>query len=152
MSNNKRGPKPKLEADRKTIPRISKSGRKYWFNPNAYEEKLAQNRLERKSSTTKTPKEPNPSRIKYESKTDEYYLRYVERKLEIRNKYEKWVFMSREQWKAYYREMMELLHTDEDFNHYAKEINITLVEKEEIKKMKKNISKKYNSSGEDYRL
>jgi hypothetical protein len=60
--------------------------------------------------------------------------------------------MSREQWQQYYREMMELLHTDEDFNHYVKEINITIVEKAEIKKMKKNIGKKYNSSGEDYRL
>jgi hypothetical protein len=150
--SNKRGPKPKSQEDRKTIPRIAKSGRKYYWNPLTYQEKLAKSRLERNQLPNGLPKEPNPSRIKYESKTDEYYLRYVERKLEIRNKYDKWVFMSREQWQEYYREMMELLHTDEDFNHYVKEINITLVEKAEIKKMKKNISKKYNSSGEDYRL
>lgn len=150
MSNNKRGPKPK--ENRKTIPRISKTGRKYWFNPTAYEDMLEKKRLNKSSSSTKTPKEPTPSGIKYHSKTDEYYLRYVEKKLELRNKYDKWVRMDREEWLEYYNDMITLLHTDEDFNHYVKEINITLVEKEEIKKMKKNIGKKYNSAGEDYKL
>ena len=149
--NNKRGPKLKEEGDRKTIPRISKSGRKYWWNPNAYADKLEKSRVEKKSPKAGIPYVPNPSRIKYESKTDEHYLRYVERKLELRKKYDKWINLSREEWLQYYNDMITLLHTDEDFNHYVKEINITLVEKYDIQQMKKKFNKPYDGTGDDYR-
>jgi hypothetical protein len=150
--SNKRGPKPKLQEDRKTIPRIAKSGRKYYWNPNSYADKLEKSRIEKKSPKAGIPYVPNPSRIKYESKTDEYYLRYVERKLELRKKYDKWVFMTREEWREYYRDMITLLHEDPDFNHYVKEINITLVDKYEIKQMQKKFNKPYDGTGDDYRL
>lgn len=150
--SNKRGPKPKLQEDRKTIPRIAKSGRKYYWNPNSYAEKLEKTRKEKKSPKAGIPYVPKPSPIKLDSKTDEHYLRYVERKLELRNKYDKWVYMKREEWLEYFRDMITLLHTDEDFNFYAKEVNITLVEKYEIEQMQKKFNKPYDGTGDDYKI
>jgi len=59
------------------------------------------------------------------STTDPHYLRYFERKTQIRSEYPFWSKMSPEQWRGYYERIYRLMQTDADYQHWAKEVNAT---------------------------
>jgi len=59
------------------------------------------------------------------STTDPYYLAYFQKKTEIRREYPFWSKMSPIQWRDYYERIYRLMQTDEDYQHWAKEVNAT---------------------------
>ena len=59
------------------------------------------------------------------STTDPHYLRYFQKKTEIRREYPFWSKMSPIQWRDYYERIYRLMQTDEDYQHWAKEVNAT---------------------------
>lgn len=111
----------------KTIQKVSKTGKKYWFNEDAYlkkKEKLREGREIRgdyKPSQIPKPRAPK----------SEYYMRYFERKLQIKSEYVKWIHMTREESRECISRLYHLMLTDEDFNHYIKIECKTLEQKAE---------------------
>lgn len=89
--------------------RVSKSGRIYYTRNPAYKA------VER---TTDIPPFMH-------SRTDPHYLRYFEKKTEIRNQYPFWSKMSPEQWRGYYERVYTLMQTDVDYQHWIKIVNAT---------------------------
>lgn len=58
------------------------------------------------------------------------YMRYWDKKLQLRNQYPKWVHMSREQCREYYSKIWDLMITDEDYLQWKEETK-TLAERNE---------------------
>jgi hypothetical protein len=89
--------------------RVAKSGRVYYTRNKAYIP------LDKK-------KDIQPF---MHSTTDPHYLRYFERKTQIRSEYPYWHKMSPEQWRGYYERVYTLMQTDEDYQHWIKVVNAT---------------------------
>jgi hypothetical protein len=118
-----------ISASGKSIVRMSKSGRKYYHNPNRYIPKTAR--------TTRSPEERGKwlnvkndisSRTKpycYDPKS-EFYMKYWDKKNEIRQQYPKWVHMSREQCREYYGKIFDLINYDEDYRQWKWETRTSL--------------------------
>ena len=141
-----------MKGRRKTVLRISKSGRKYWFNPNAYE-------LEKIRIAKRLGEEPKPlvtydgaRTIVYRAdKKNEAYGRYYEKKLKIRSEYPEWKQMCRKDWLAYMTRILELIYTDEDYQIYKEEtktIHDRLLDArwQELKEKEKN----YDGRSDEY--
>jgi len=100
----------------KTILKVSKSGKRYWFNEEAYlqrKAKLRENTIAR--GDYKPSQIPKPRAPKSES-----YMRYFERKLQIKSEYVSWKEMTREESKECISRIYDLLINDPDFTHYIK--------------------------------
>jgi hypothetical protein len=67
--------------------------------------------------------------IKLDSRSDEHYLRYVEKKKLIREEYGRWSQMSRKETLEYYRRLTDLMFSDEDFQYYFREVKKSFDEK-----------------------
>jgi hypothetical protein len=87
--------------------RVAKSGRVYYTRSKAYVP------LDKK-------KDIPPF---MHSRTDPHYLRYFERKKEIRSQYPFWHKMTQEEWREYYERVYTLIQTDADYIHWIKVIN-----------------------------
>lgn len=86
--------------------------------------------------------------------SDEYsesYMRYWERKNEIRQEYPTWVHMKREQWQEYFSRIWVLMETDSDYLQW-KEESKTLEERKEDQRWIERLEseKNYNGSSDDY--
>jgi hypothetical protein len=120
-----------VSASGKSVVRMSKSGRKYYHNPNKYIPKTARTvrPLEERGKWLNR-KDDISSRSKpycYDKKS-EYYMRYWDRKNEIRQEYPKWVHMSREECREYYGRVWDLMQNDEDYKKWKWETR-TLIER-----------------------
>ena len=107
---------------RKTEIRVSKSGRKYWYNPDAY-------KLEKERTARLLGEQPVPL-ITYDGartivychdRKSDAYMRYYDKKCLLRSQYPGWKQMSREQWLEYMSKIITMLYTDEDYHQYVVE-------------------------------
>jgi len=120
----------------KTIVRTSKSGRKYYHNPTKYRERKEEEQrkiMEKGGEPTRKPYEHTKQRstpICSDPKS-EAYMRYYEKKKEIRSEYPNWVHMKRDQYREYYKRIWNLILFDEDFQQWFRVDSKTLAEKEE---------------------
>lgn len=130
-----RGRKPTANRVLKTTA----NGTTYWIYPDAVAKRTERIKQQRREVREKSgignadqwntiPTTANV--IKLDSKTDEHYLRYVQKKKALREEYGTWVRMSREEWLEYYNRLSYMLFHDEDFLYYFKEVKKTFEEKE----------------------
>jgi hypothetical protein len=128
---------PKKEKP-KLARRTSKSGKVYYYDESKYKKKS------RPSLRDTRPLQ--------QSKTDEYYLRYFERKMEIRSEYPTWNEMSSDQWRNYFQRIYELTMIDEDYKHWMWVINQTDQDKLKEEKWERAEEKRknYNGSTDEY--
>ena len=138
----------------KTIVRITKDGRKYYYNPNTYHDRKKKINEER----VKEGLEPIGKDVATRSKPYCYdpknsaYMRYYEKKCEVRSKYPKWVHMSREQSREYYSKIWDLIHNDSDYLQWKEETkNLDERMKDLWWEEKNEKDKNYDGSGEEYR-
>lgn len=113
----------KKEENRKTELRISKNGRKYWWSPGGYK-----NRIEKENEKRKIEgKKLLGQSIKFNNKPYCYdeespsYMRYWKKKEEIRNEYPTWVHMNREMCREYFSRVWDLIHNDSDYLQWKEE-------------------------------
>lgn len=106
---------------RKTVIRVAKSGRKYWYNPNAYQ--LEKQRIAKRLCDEAEPiSEEGAKGVVYRAdKKNSAYQRYYEKKVKIRSEYPVWKEMCREHWLEYMTRIIELIYTDEDYKQYREE-------------------------------
>jgi hypothetical protein len=137
----------------KTIIRLTKDGRKYYHNPNKYYERKTKINEEREKEGLPPITGKDFTRSKpycYDPKS-ESYMRYYQKKEEIRNDYPKWVHMSREQCIEYYGKIWDLMNYDEDYRQWKWESR-TLAERTEdewwIEKKRKE--EDYDGHGDEY--
>lgn len=142
--------------------RTTSKGKTYWYYPESAErlaEKYRQQRAELKK-THKLSKESNQwnsiettaNVIKLDSKTDEHYLRYVQKKKELREEYKTWTRMNRNEWLEYYKRLGDLMFNDEDFQHYFKESKKLFEEKilDEWWEKQKQKEEDYDGRSDEY--
>lgn len=141
----------------RTIVRTSKSGRKYYHNPTKYKEiKEAKERkiLEEGGEPARAQYEHSNQRSKpiCQDKDSEAYMRYYEKKLEIRNEYPNWVHMKRAQYREYFNRLWDLMMHGEDFQHWFRVDSKTQKERDEdewwVERKKKD--EDYNGRGDEY--
>ena len=129
----------KNSKDRKVL-RTTKTGSTYWYYPQSAE-RWRLKRIERDQRIREGHETHNGGSkwntiptsvnvIKLDSKTDEHYLRYVEKKKQIREEYDRWSRMSRKDSLEYYSRISHLLFHDQDFQYYIKESLKLLGEKD----------------------
>ena len=111
--------------ERKTVKRIAKSGRVYFYSINRLNE--LKNPLD---VTEKYYRDDEEIKFKLHDKTNEAYLRYVEKKIKIRREYPRTKYMERSEWLEYYKRIIDLIYSDGDFQQWREETK-TMVEKEE---------------------
>jgi hypothetical protein len=156
MSNQQRYNKEDGEVSKsgRTIVRTSKSGRKYYHNPNSYAELKRKKRelAKKEGKEIRGEYDKQRSSIYCADKNNEAYMRYFQKKSEIRHEYPNWVHMYKEEWREYFKRVLNLMETDEDYLQYKLETK-TLAEKEEDIwwEEKNEKDKNYNGSGEEYR-
>lgn len=121
----------------KKVLRTTSDGKTYWYYPEAAE----RTRLKKKKERDELRKERDMNSnqwnsiptsvnvIKLDSKKDPHYLRYVEKKKLLREEYDRWSRMDRDEWLEYYKRLSHMLFHDEDFQHYFKEVKKTFEEK-----------------------
>ena len=135
----------------KTVIRIAKSGRKYWYNPNAYH--LEKQRIAKRLCDEAEPiSEEGAKGVVYRAdKKNDAYGRYYEKKLKIRSEYPVWKEMCREHWREYMSRELTLIYTDEDYKEYLEQTK-TIAERiidarwEELKEKEKN----YDGHNDEY--
>jgi hypothetical protein len=137
---------------RKTEIRIAKSGRKYWYNPNAYQ--LEKERIAKRLGEQQTPLityDGAKTTVYRADKTNAAYGRYYEKKLQIRSEYPIWRKMKREDWREYMSRILNLIHNDEDYKQYKEETK-TIADRlldarwEELKRKEEN----YDGRNDEY--
>lgn len=141
----------------KTVVRISKGGRKYYHNPTQYREKKEekiQKIREEGGDVSSYGYEHINQRVKsiaYDEKSDAY-MRYFHKKEEIRNRYPKWVFMSRDQHKEYFSKIWELITYGEDFQQWLRVDAKTQAERQEDEwwEERKRKDLDYDGRGDEY--
>lgn len=143
----------KDDDERKTHLRISKSGRKYWWNPDAYERRIIKENQKREREGKKLLGKSNTEKTKpycYD-KDSPTYMRYWEKKQEIRNEYPKWVHMDRDDCREYYGRVWDLIQNDVDYQQW-KEESKTLEErsKDEWWEERKRKDEEYDGRGDEY--
>lgn len=149
----------KIPTDKKVL-RTTKKGTTYWYYPEVAErarlkriERVEERKIGHISHNQSGEWNTIPTSvnvIKLDSTKDEHYLRYAERKKELREEYGRWSRMKRNQWLEYYRRLTDLLFHDEDFQHYVKVSLKRLGEKELDEKYEKMKQKdaEYDGSGD----
>lgn len=143
----------KEDDERKTHLRISKSGRKYWWNPDAYKQRIQKENVLREKEGKKLLGEIYNVKTKsycYD-KDSESYMRYWNKKDTIRNEYPKWVYMNREQCREYYSRVWDLIQNDVDYLQW-KEESKTLEERNLDTKWeeRKRKDEEYDGHGDEY--
>lgn len=126
--------------DKKELRTTSK-GTTYWYYPESAERTRLKKKKERAELIERSGKDMNSNQwntihtsvnvIKLDSKKDPHYLRYIEKKKLLREEYDRWSRMNRDEWLDYYQRLSHLLFHDEDFQHYFKEVKKTYQEKAE---------------------
>ena len=141
-----------MKRERKTEIRIAKSGRKYWYNPDAYKlEKERTARLLGEQPTQLITYDGARTIVYCYDSKNESYMRYYDKKCKIRSEYPVWKQMSREQWLEYMSRILTLIYTDEDYLQYKVETK-TFEEKaldtkwEEMREKEKD----YNGRNDEY--
>jgi len=143
-----------MKRERKTEIRIAKSGRKYWYNPDAY-------RLEKERLARKKNEEPAPligydgartTVYCYDNK-NESYMKYYDTKCKIRSEYPAWKEMDREHWLEYMSRILTLIYTDVDYAEYKVDTK-TMEEKSLDDKWEERNRKEedYDGRWDDYHL
>ena len=113
--------------------RVASSGRVYYVNLD----------IARKKSTRKNDIPPF-----MQSKSDEHYLRYFERKRKIRSEYPFWNQMTMSQWKEYFGRIYTLMLTDEDYQYWINVVNETEKQKGDRGRLERKIQRsKDNPNG-----
>jgi hypothetical protein len=159
MSNEQRYYKEAGEVSKtgKTYVRVSKSGRKYYHNPTRYKE-IKEEKIQKILAEGGNP----PARA-YEHKNQrsksicydpdsESYMRYFEKKVELRKEYPSWVHMKRDEYREYFKRLWDLILFDEDFQHWLKVDSKTIEEKrtDEWWEEKKRKDADYDGRGDEY--
>ena len=141
--------------------RTTYKGTTYWYYPDAVKKRTEKLREQRgivkkenggKESNQWNSIKTNSNVIKLDSKTNEHYLRYVEKKRILREEYLTWTRMRREEWLEYYQRLTHLMFNDEDFQYYFKEIKKTFDEKvkDQWWEEKKRKDEEYDGHNDDY--
>ena len=143
--------------------RTTKKGTTYWYYPETVarrtekvKEELKELRKEHKTPTSEKAYnsiKTSVNVIKLDSKTDEHYLRYIQKKIKLREEYGRWSKLKRSEWLEYYRRMTDLLFKDEDFQHYFRESKKLFAEKvlDMTYKKKEDKEEEYDGRSDDYR-
>lgn len=98
----------------KTILRVAKSGKEYWYNPDRADKDKERLRLLRNTGKVyNLPRLPTP----YDSNS-ESYMRYFERKSKIAEQFPDTQTRTREEHKEYLNQLLELILTDKDLKYY----------------------------------
>ena len=142
-----------MKREKKTHIRISKSGKTYYYS-NAYTER---NRLKARAkrflegSTDRNTYDTQRTQVYCENGENEAYMRYFEKKVELRKELPNWNNMSREQWRGYFHQIINMLYTDTDYLQYKEETktqqDTLLDEKWEDRKRK---DEEYDGRWDDY--
>ena len=106
----------KVMKERKSVRRIAKSGRVYFYPKNRLVK--LKNPLE---ITEKYYKEDEIVPVKLQDKTNEAYLRYVDKKIAIKREYPRPKYMERHEWLEYMGRIIELIYSDADYKQYREE-------------------------------
>jgi len=142
--------------------RTTKKGTTYWYYPETVakrtkklNEELKELREQHKTPTSEkvyNSIKTSVNVIKLDSKTDEHYLRYIEKKIKLREEYGRWNTLTRTQWLEYYRRMSDLLFKDEDFQYYFRESRKLFAEKvlDMAYKKKENKEEEYDGRSDEY--
>jgi hypothetical protein len=129
---------------RKTVQRMAKSGRIYYYNPN----KVA-NPLE---LTDKYYTEEEVVKVHRNDKTNPHYQNYVEKKIALKREYPRYKWIEREDWLEYYHRLLNLIYSpDGDFQKWREETK-TLQEREDDLwwEEKKQKEQQYNGRNDEY--
>ena len=143
----------KDDVNRKTELRVSRSGRKYWWNPGHYQKRIKKENEKREREGMKLLGQSDGVRTKpycYD-KDSPSYMKYYEKKVNIRNEYPKWVHMNREQCREYYARVWDLMNYDEDYRQWKWESR-TLAERTEDEwwEEKKRKDEEYDGHNDEY--
>jgi hypothetical protein len=137
----------------KTIVRIAKSGRVYYHNPNAYRDKRRELQKKLEEEGRELRGEYNNQRVKPLCYDENHpaYLRYFEKKVQIRGEYPNWVYMKRDEHREYFSRIWDLMQ-GEDYKEWKWDTR-TMEErvKDEWWREKDEKDSNYNGSGEEYR-
>lgn len=141
-----------LSKSGRTVLRIAKNGREYWYNPDSY--KLQKERLLRKKEdeegyATREWVKQRVVPLCHDPKS-ESYMKYFERKCKIREEYPKWLSMNKEQHREYFRRVLDLMQTDKDLRYYLEVETETGVEKSLRERLERKINKDYDGRMDDY--
>jgi hypothetical protein len=137
----------------KTIVRTAKSGRVYYHNPNAYKDKQKELQKKLEEEGRELRGEYDTQRIKPLCYDESHpaYMRYFQKKVEIRNQYPGWKWMTRDEYREYFRRIWDLMQ-EEDYKEWKWD---TRTMEERVKdnwwKEKDEKDRNYNGSGEEYR-
>lgn len=142
-----------MREKKKTELRISKSGKRYWINPELYYARLQKEKDDRIERGQRVRGYYNQNRLTPYCHDNGHptYMKYWEKKKEIRDKYPDWKSMSREEWLEYYTQVINLIYTDTDYLQYREETK-TLAEREDDKwwEEKKLKEGEYDGTNDDY--
>lgn len=138
----------------KTFVRVAKSGRVYYHNPTAYKDKKAEERKKLEAEGRQLRGEYDSQRVKplcYDEKHPAY-MRYFEKKVQIRSEYPNWVWMTREECREYYKRIWDLMG-EEDFKEWKWDTR-TMEErtKDEWWREKDEKDRNYDGTGDEYRI
>jgi hypothetical protein len=137
----------------KTFVRVAKSGRVYYHNPNAYKDKRRelQKKLEEEGRELRGEYDTQRTKPLCYDENHPAYMRYYEKKLQIRNEYPNWVHMRRDEYREYFRRIWDLMQ-EEDYKEWKWDTR-TLEEKskDDWWREKDERDRNYNGSGEEYR-
>lgn len=144
-----------MREKKKTELRISKNGTKYFINPEKYYARLQKEKDDRIERGQRVRGYYNINRLTpyCHDNNSPSYMRYWEKKKEIREKYPDWKGMKRQEWLEYYTEIINLIYTDTDYLQYREESK-TLAERDEDKwwEEKKLKEGEYDGTNDDYHL
>lgn len=127
----------------KTVIRIAKSGRKYYYSP-----KKIKNPAE---LTDRYYKEDEEVKVYIFDKNNPHYLKYVEKKIALKRQYPRPKWITREELLDYYKRVLELIYTDEDYKRYKEETKtMTELEDDRWWEEKKQKEKEYNGRNDEY--
>lgn len=137
----------------RTVLRITKDGRKYWFNPDSYKlqkERLLRKRADEDGYATREWIKQRVVPLCHAPKS-ESYMKYFQRKSEIRSEYPKWLSMNKEQHREYFRRVLDLMQTDKDLRYYLEVECETIQEKWKREKLERENEADYDGHGEEYK-
>ena len=144
-----------MREKKKTELRISKSGKRYWINPELYYARLQKEKDDRIKRGDRVRGYYNKNRLTPYCHDNGHptYMKYWEKKKVIRDKYPDWKEMKREEWLEYYTQIINLIYTDTDYLQYKEETK-TVAEREEDQwwKEKKEKEEEYDGMNDEYHL
>lgn len=131
----------------KTILRIAKSGRQYWYNPvKAEAEKERVRELRNTGKVYNQPRLPKPYAPKSES-----YMKYFERKLKIAEQFPDTQTRTLEEHKQYINQLLELILTDKDLRYYLEVESETEQQRLKRERFERKRDEDYDGMNAEYR-